>query len=80
MPELNSTTEQSLDLREELNKYLRYWPWFILSLLILLILAYTYLRYETTVYSTFSTILIKDDNSASSELIALEELGITPSG
>ncbi len=76
---LNST-EQSLDLREELNKYLRYWPWFIISVLILLLLAFTYLRYATPVYTTSSMILIKDDQSGSSELAALEQLGVTGAG
>ena len=80
MPELNSTTEQNLDLREELNKYLRYWPWFAFSVMIFAILAYVYLRYETTIYATSSTILIKDDKSASSELAALEQLGVTTAG
>ncbi len=76
---LNST-EQSLDLLEELNKYLRYWPWFIISVLILLLLAFTYLRYATPVYTTSSMILIKDDQSGSSELAALEQLGVTGAG
>ena len=80
MPELNSNPEQSLDLREELNKYLRYWPWFIGAVLLFVVLAYTYLRYETTVYATSSTVLIKDDKSASSELAALEQLGVATGG
>ncbi|PHQ28270.1 GumC family protein [Leeuwenhoekiella nanhaiensis] len=75
-----TTSEQSLDLREELNKYLRYWPWFIISVVLLVVLAFTYLRYATTVYSTSSTILIKDDKSGSTELAALEQLGVSGSG
>ena len=75
-----STPEQSLDLREELNKYLRYWPWFIISVVILISIAIIYLRYETTIYSTSSIVLIKDNKSGSSELAALEQLGVGSGG
>lgn len=74
-----------LNLREQVDKYLRYWPWFIISVIILLILAFAYLRYTTPVYKTTATILIKDErNSALSELAAFQDLGLTgalsPSG
>lgn len=75
-----NNSEQSLDLREEIGKYLRYWPWFIISVVVLVIIAFTYLRYATTIYSTSSTILIKDDKSGSTELAALEQLGVAGSG
>jgi len=81
MSELTSNqTDQSLDLRDELNKYLRYWPWFVISVVLLSAVAYVYLRYATPVFSTSSTILIKDDKSGSSELAALEQLGVSGSG
>ena len=58
-----------LNLQELLKPYLRRWIWFIISVVLLLILAAIYLRYSTPIYQTTSTVLIKDAKKAS----ALEE-------
>ena len=76
----SNQTEETFDLREEINKYLRHWPWFIISVIVIVIIALVYLRYATPIYSSSSTILIKDDKSGSSELAALEELGVMGGG
>lgn len=68
------------NLREQLNVYLHYWPWFILSIIIMLGASFLYLRYSTPIYDTRATILIKDEkNSAISELAAFQDLGLTGS-
>jgi tyrosine-protein kinase Etk/Wzc len=70
--------EEEINLREELEKYLRYWPWFLISALLCLVVAFFYLRYSTPVYQTTATIIIKDEKKggAMSELAAFEELGL----
>ena len=37
--------EEEIDLREELTKYLRRWPWFVLGVVVCLLGAFLYLRY-----------------------------------
>lgn len=69
--------EQELTLREQLEAYLRYWPWFIIAVLIALTGAYIYLRYTVPSYKVTATILIKDEKSnALSELSAFQDMGL----
>ena len=70
--------EEEIDLREELEKYLRHWPWFVSGVLICLALAFLYLRYTTPVYQTVATVIIKDEEkgAGSSELAAFADLGL----
>ena len=53
--------EEEIDLREELEKYLRYWPWFIIGVVLCLISAFIYLHFTTPVYNTTASIIIKDE-------------------
>ena len=77
---MNEFNEQndSLDIREEIGKYLRHWKLFLLSAIFFLAAAYFKLRYSTPLYSVSSSILIKDNKNAgiSTELAAFEDLGI----
>jgi tyrosine-protein kinase Etk/Wzc len=68
----------TINIREELEKYLFHWKWFFLGVLISLAGAYFYLRYETPLYSATTTIMIKDNQKSgiSKEFAAFEDLGI----
>jgi len=71
-PEIRET-----DLREQIFIYLGHWPWFVLSLIITMGAAYLYLRYQSNIYNTKATILIKDEgNRAASELAAFQDIGV----
>lgn len=52
-----------LDLKFEIFRYLRYWYWFALGILIALFAAYTYLRYTPNVYGTNAKIKIIDNSA-----------------
>lgn len=69
--------ESYFNLKEELQKYTRYWPWFLLSAIVAMSLAYSYLSYTPKQYKVSTTILIKDDKKGSllSELSVFEDLG-----
>ncbi|UZO81455.1 polysaccharide biosynthesis tyrosine autokinase [Aquimarina sp. ERC-38] len=68
----------SFNIKEVINKYLHYWPWFAGSLLIAIVIAFLYFRYAPTVYATEAKIKIIDD---SNELdIANEALSILGGG
>ncbi|TXE18853.1 polysaccharide biosynthesis tyrosine autokinase [Psychroserpens burtonensis] len=65
-PSINKSTtfsnEDNLDLKQELNKYVRYWPWFLLTLLMAFIGAYIYLRYAPRIYQTTAKMKILDES------------------
>ena len=67
---------------QEIEKYLRNWKWFFLSVSIAIILAFIYLRYATPSYSASASILIKDNQKSgiSQELSAIADLGIVGMG
>ncbi len=50
----------SFDIKQELFKYLRFWPFYILGIIIALSIAYTYLRYTPKIYQTNSKVKILD--------------------
>ncbi|MCF4102192.1 polysaccharide biosynthesis tyrosine autokinase [Gillisia sp. M10.2A] len=50
----------NFSVREELAKYLKHWPWFLLSIVLSLVLGYFYLRYTTPIYSATASIIVKD--------------------
>ncbi|MGK0324286.1 MAG: capsular exopolysaccharide synthesis family protein, partial [Psychroserpens sp.] len=52
----------SIDLKQELFKYLRYWPWFLVTLAIALGSAYVYLRFTPRIYQTSSKMKILDES------------------
>ncbi|MUP44546.1 polysaccharide biosynthesis tyrosine autokinase [Gramella sp. BOM4] len=70
--------EEEIDLREELEKYSKHWPWFVLGVLVCLGLAFVYLKVTTPSYHTIASIIIKDEESKSpsSEMAAFADLGL----
>ena len=53
---------EEINLYEILFKYLAYWPWFIVGVIVCMCGAYMYLRYSEPVYSTSAKILIKEQD------------------
>lgn len=53
--------EESINLRELLDKYLYHWKWFLIGGFIALSIAFVYLRYSVPVYESKASVLIKDD-------------------
>lgn len=76
----NNKISGKINLRAEVGKYLKYWPWFLVSLLICLGLGYLHLRYATPIYSAKASIIIKDESGRGAGSELLEELGIAKSG
>jgi uncharacterized protein involved in exopolysaccharide biosynthesis len=71
--------EDALNLREELDKYLRYWKWFVLAVILSITFAFYYLRKTTQKYDIEATIMIKDskgNGGLMSEMSAFQDLGI----
>lgn len=64
---------QEINIQEIIKPYVRKWPWFILSALAALVLAWFYIKIATPVYNVQSTVLIKDAKSSGS---AAGEMGV----
>ncbi|MDR7210663.1 polysaccharide biosynthesis tyrosine autokinase [Flavobacterium piscis] len=69
---------KEVNIREQLDKYIIHWKWFVLSVLVCLLLAFLYLRYTTPSYEASTSILVKDEKKGGmlSELSAFSDLGI----
>ena len=61
--------EESIDITAELLKYIRFWPWFVLTAIFSLSSAFLILRYSDTIYNTQAKIKIIDDQEAKSCLL-----------
>ncbi|WP_152286945.1 GumC family protein [Flavicella marina] len=78
---INQIEQDTLNIREELEKYFRQWKWFVLSSLVTVIAVYFYLRYQPNVYEVSTSVLIKEDQSAmSSELAAFQDIAMLGGG
>jgi tyrosine-protein kinase Etk/Wzc len=69
---------EDLGLKQQLEKYLVHWRWFLLSIVIGLLLAFLYLRFSTPSYEASTTILVKDEKKGGmlSELSVFSDLGL----
>ncbi|MGB7841886.1 MAG: Wzz/FepE/Etk N-terminal domain-containing protein, partial [Salinimicrobium sp.] len=70
--------EEEIDLREQLEIYLRRWPIFVIGVILCVLFAFLFLHYSTPVYNTVATVIIKDEEkgAGSSELAAFADLGL----
>lgn len=68
---IESENSEEISLGDLFYKFLPYWPFFVLLLIISLSAGWVYLRYTLPVYKTTATILIKDDqkNAAADEMM-----------
>ena len=56
-------SKEDFNIYEILFKYLVYWPWFVVSIVICICCTLIYLRYSTPIYSTSAKILIKEQEN-----------------
>ncbi|MDT8347275.1 MAG: GNVR domain-containing protein, partial [Flavobacteriaceae bacterium] len=68
----------SENLREQIFAYLKYWPWFLLSVFAFLIAGYFYIRYAVTEYESTATAMVKDrrKGGSSGDLAIMEDMGL----
>ncbi|MCH4821973.1 polysaccharide biosynthesis tyrosine autokinase [Gramella lutea] len=69
--------EDEIDMREELEKYIKRWPWFLVGVIVCLCLAFIYLKVASPTYHTVTSIIIKDQErkGPSSEMAAFADMG-----
>ena len=64
-------SEEQVNIQEILFRYLIYWPWFVVSVIVCIACAWGYLRLATPVYNTSATVLIKDDKKGVGQVCPL---------
>ena len=52
------------DIKQQVYRYLKFWPLFIISVLFFFSLAYIYLRYSTSIYSTTAKVKVLDQSDS----------------
>jgi capsular exopolysaccharide synthesis family protein len=53
--------EDNLDIKREVGRYLRFWPWFVFTVVFALSAAYVYLKYAPRIYQTTAKIKVLDE-------------------
>lgn len=71
-----NSTSDSFDLKEVILSYLKHWKWFVVSAILLLILASIYIRYTPSQYAALAKIQILEDENSSSSLSAFSDLDV----
>lgn len=78
----NIRQEEPLNIRDLIFKFVVYWPWFVISAIVLVVCAYIYLRFQEPVYNITSTVLVKEQDqrtkmmgTAGGAMSALQDMG-----
>ena len=71
---------EKINWRKELGKYLKKWPWFLITVMISVLGGYFYLRYATPLYLATATIIIKDEPGQGSQSAIYSDLGLNGVG
>ena len=65
----NEQQQQGVSIREQIDVYLRNWPWFLACVFVALTVALIYLRYTPPTYSAKATVLVKNENKSEFSLL-----------
>ena len=69
--------EAGINIRQVIERYLRFWPWLVLSSAAGLFIAFLVLRYTTPIFESKATILFhRSEEKALEGLSALSQLGL----
>lgn len=70
--------EDTINLREILEKYFRYWKLILACVIIALVIGFLFLKSKVPIYESSATVIVKDEKSGSlsDELSVFSDLGI----
>ena len=71
-------SEEQVNIQEILFRYLIHWPWFVVSVIVCVAVAWGYLHLTTPVYNISATVLIKDEKKGGGANMSseLEKMGM----
>jgi len=79
--ESDNSSNSNVDIREAISKYLRYWKWFVFSIIIFLLFAYLKLNFARPQYEAKASIKIIDEKRGDkSTLSAFQDIGSISGG
>ena len=61
-------------IQQLITKYLPYWPVFLLTMIVAISLAYTYIHFTTPIYEANATLIIKDEKKGNEDSKLMESL------
>ena len=59
----NTDNDNPISINEIIGKYMQFWPWFVISVLISLFFAFNYLRYTNNIYKTITSVKITEETN-----------------
>ena len=71
---------KKINFKKEIVRFLKYWPWIILSVIIFYLGAYFYLKYTQPQYLSKTTLLFQESSGGKGALGDLKSLGMGISG
>lgn len=74
------SSNKKINFKKEIFRFLKYWPWIILSMAIFYLAAYFYLKYTQPQYLSKTTMLFQESQSGKGALGDLKSLGMGISG
>lgn len=75
-PIVEQKEEDTIDLKSLIVKYLYYWQWFVLSVVVCMIGAFLYLRYATKQYDITASIIFKEEKDKGKSGLGAELMGL----
>jgi capsular exopolysaccharide synthesis family protein len=71
-------SREGFSLKRWFSRMLQLWPWFIISIVICLSLAYLYLHYANPVYNAVASIIVKDEKKGADAMdnSMMKEIGL----
>ena len=74
-PQLGQEAEENeISLLEILFRYLRYWKWFVVSIVVAVLVAFVYLRYTVPIYNVTSSVILKHEKDSRAAMGGLDML------
>jgi len=67
---------KKINFKKEFYKFLKYWPWILLSIILFYAASYFYLKYTQPQYSSKTTLLFQQSNPNKNALNDLKNLGM----
>jgi capsular exopolysaccharide synthesis family protein len=70
---------EDISIIEILFQYIKYWKWFLISIILCVSAAFLYLRYSVKIYNVYAKVLIKDAKAGTSiqDMNVFSDLGLT---
>ena len=71
-----NTHQKKINFKKEVLKFLKYWPWIVLSVIVFYTAAYLYLKYTQPQYLSKTTLLFQETKNDKGALSDLKNLGM----